>query len=164
MNGKPLTKEHGFPLRLLVPGIFGMKNVKWITKIEAVANDFKGYWQRRGWDDKAEYKTISRIDTPNSKVKAQTTIAGIAFAGDRGIVKVEVSTDGGKTWEAAEIKPPLSPYAWALWQKNWTPEAAGEYAIKVRATDGRSVLQTSQVTSPDPSGATGYHQVYIKTE
>ncbi len=164
MNGQALTKEHGFPLRLLVPGIFGMKNVKWITGLEAVGFDFKGYWQKRGWDDKAEYKTMSRIDTPNTTFKGQTTLAGIAFAGDRNITKVEVSTDGGKSWEEAEIKPALSPFAWVLWKKEWTPEKAGKYAIKVRATDGRGALQTSQITSPDPSGASGYHLVSIETE
>jgi DMSO/TMAO reductase YedYZ molybdopterin-dependent catalytic subunit len=164
MNGKPLTKEHGFPLRLLVPGIFGMKNVKWITKIEAVDFDFKGYWQKRGWDDRAEYKTMSRIDAPDDKVKGQAIIAGIAFAGDRGVSKVEVSVDNGKSWEVAEIKPALSPYSWVLWQKAWTPETAGDYSIKVRATDGQGVLQTSQITSPDPSGATGYHRVTLETK
>jgi DMSO/TMAO reductase YedYZ molybdopterin-dependent catalytic subunit len=161
MNRQPLTQEHGFPLRLLVPGIFGMKNVKWITKIEAVDFDYKGYWQRRGWDDRAEYKTISRIDVPDSTVIDQTIIAGIAFAGDRGISKVEVSTDGGKNWEAAQIKPAQSQYTWVLWQKDWSPEQAGTFLIKVRATDGRGNIQTSQITSPDPSGATGLHQMTI---
>src|ERR1044071_697908 len=94
MNGEPLTPTHGFPVRLLVPGIYGMKNVKWITRIEAIDRDLKGYWQRRGWDDRAEYKTMSRIDAPDTTVTGETTIAGIAFAGDRGISKIELSTDG----------------------------------------------------------------------
>jgi DMSO/TMAO reductase YedYZ molybdopterin-dependent catalytic subunit len=164
MNGEPLTAEHGFPLRLLVPGIYGMKNVKWINSIEAVDFDFKGYWQRRGWDDRAEYKTMSRIDAPASSVKGEAIIAGIAFAGDRGVNKVEVSTDGGKNWEPAEIKSPPSRFTWVLWHKTWSPEQAGRHRIVVRATDGQGVTQTSQPAPPAPSGSTGFHAVDVKSE
>jgi len=164
MNGEPLTPTHGFPLRLIVPGIYGMKNVKWISRIEAVDYDLKGYWQRRGWNDRAEYKTMSRIDAPDSPVQGETTIAGIAFAGDRSISKVEVSTDGGKTWEQAEIKAPLSPFTWALWQKPWRPDASGKHRLVVRATDGKGSVQTSQVAPPDPDGSSGYDAKTIKTE
>ena len=122
MNGEPLSVSHGFPVRLIVPGIYGKKNVKWITEIEAVSYDYKGFWQTRGWDDRAVYKTLSRIDIPDDTVSGTTTIAGIAFAGDRGISKVEVSLDGGNTWEQAEIKPALSEYSWVLWHKEWNPE------------------------------------------
>ena len=161
MNGAPLTPAHGFPVRLLVPGIYGMKNVKWLTRIEAIDYDFKGYWQRRGWDDRAEYKTMSRIDAPDSTVRGETTIAGIAFAGDRGVSKVEVSTDGGKTWERAEIKEPLSPYTWVLWHKQWTPPGQGKHRVLVRATDGRGETQTSSYAPPAPSGSSGYHSETI---
>ena len=163
MNGEPLTPEHGSPLRLIVPGIYGMKNVKWITSIEAVDLDFKGFWQRRGWDDRAEYKTMSRIDAPDSSVKSET-IAGIAFAGDRGIGKVEVSTDGGETWEPAEIKPALSNYTWVLWHKRWTPARPGRYKLLVRATDGRGETQTSIYAAPAPSGSSGYHAEVVTSE
>lgn len=159
MNGAPLNAAHGFPLRLIVPGIFGMKNVKWITRIEAVDFDFKGYWQARGWDDRAEYKTMSRIDAPVDTVRGQATIAGIAFAGDRGISRVDVSDDGGKTWEPAEVKPPLSPYCWVLWHKEWRPGSPSRRRLVVRATDGRGVVQPSQKAPPIPDGASGYHQV-----
>jgi DMSO/TMAO reductase YedYZ molybdopterin-dependent catalytic subunit len=164
MNGEPLTPEHGFPVRLIVPGIYGMKNVKWITRIEAIDFDFKGYWQRRGWDDRAEYKTMSRIDTPDHAVRGEATIAGIAFAGDRGISRVEVSTDGGANWEPAEIKPSLSPISWVLWHKRWTPAQPGKHRVLVRATDGRGQLQTSQFATPAPSGSSGYHGVTVKSE
>jgi DMSO/TMAO reductase YedYZ molybdopterin-dependent catalytic subunit len=157
MNGEPLTSEHGFPVRLLVPGIYGMKNVKWINRIEAVDFDLKGYWQRRGWDDRAEYKTMSRIDAPSHAVKGEATIAGIAFAGDRGVSKVEVSTDGGRSWVRAEIKPALSPLTWVLWHKTWSPSQAGGHRVIVRATDGQGIIQTSQLAAPDPSGSSGYH-------
>ena len=151
-------------MRLLVPGIYGMKNVKWITRLEAIDYDLKGFWQRRGWDDRAEYKTMSRIDAPAATVKGEAEIAGIAFAGDRGISKVEVSTDGGATWEPAEIKPALSPFTWVLWHKHWTPSQAGKYRLVVRATDGRGQLQTSQYAPPDPSGSSGYDAKIISSE
>ena len=164
MNGEPLTPTHGFPVRLIVPGIYGMKNVKWVTRIEAIDRDLKGYWQRRGWDDRAEYKTMSRIDAPDNTVSDEATIAGIAFAGDRGIGKIEVSTDGGKTWEQAEIKAPLSPYTWSLWHRQWIPQQSGKHKIIVRATDGRGVTQTSQYAPPAPDGSSGYHGKTINSK
>ena len=165
MNGEPLTPEHGFPVRLLVPGIYGMKNVKWITRIEAVDFDIKGYWQRRGWDDRAEYKTMSRIDTPDGAVKgSETSITGIAFAGDRGVSKVEVSSDGGATWEPAEIKNALSPLSWVLWRKRWRPSRPGKHRLLVRATDGSGQTQTSQYATPAPSGSSGYHGVTVTSD
>lgn len=164
MNGEQLTPTHGFPVRLLVPGIYGMKNVKWITRIEAIDSDLRGYWQRRGWNDRAEYKTMSRIDAPDSAVSNEATIAGIAFAGDRGVAGIEVSTDGGKTWEQAEIKSPLSPYTWSLWRRQWTPTQTGKHKIIVRATDGRGVTQTSQYAPPAPDGSSGYHSRIINSK
>ncbi|MGA9767651.1 MAG: molybdopterin-dependent oxidoreductase [Blastocatellia bacterium] len=163
MNGEPLTPAHGFPVRLIVPGIYGMKNVKWITRIEAIDRDLKGYWQRRGWDDRAEYKTMSRIDAPDNTISSEATIAGIAFAGDRGISKIEISTDGGKTWNQAEIKSPLSPYTWSLWHRQWTASQSGKHRIIVRATDGRGVTQTSQYAPPAPDGSSGYHGKTIES-
>ncbi|HYM00324.1 MAG TPA: molybdopterin-dependent oxidoreductase [Blastocatellia bacterium] len=156
INQAPLPQSHGFPVRLIVPGIYGMKNVKWITGIDAVDYDFKGYWQRRGWDDRAEYKTMSRIDAPTNPVRGVPTIAGIAFAGDRGISKVELSADGGGTWETAEIKAPLSPYTWVLWHGEFASSGAGTSQVVVRATDGKGTLQTSARASPIPDGASGY--------
>src|SRR5690606_35898634 len=129
LNGAPLPESHGYPLRLIVPGIFGMKNVKWITRIEAVDYDFQGYWQERGWSDIATVQTMSRIDVPASNrtlVAGQPTlIAGIAFAGDRGISRVEVSTDDGETWVPATLDEPLSPLTWVLWRYEWTPIQPG---------------------------------------
>jgi hypothetical protein len=141
-----------------------MKNVKWISRIEAIDYDLKGYWQRRGWDDRAEYKTISRIDAPASDVRGETTIAGIAFAGDRGISKVEVSVDGGKTWQEADLKPSLSPNSWTLWHKRWTPGRGGKHRLLVRATDGQGMTQASQYAPPAPSGSSGYHATTISSE
>jgi hypothetical protein len=139
-----------------------MKNVKWITAIEAVDFDFKGYWQKRGWDDRAEYKTMSRIDAPSSSIKGSGTIAGIAFAGDRGIQGVQVSTDGGKTWQDADLKPPLSGYTWVLWHLDWTPASPGSRLLLVRATDGNGITQTSSHAPPIPNGSSGYDSRTIR--
>jgi DMSO/TMAO reductase YedYZ molybdopterin-dependent catalytic subunit len=164
MNGEPLTKEHGYPARLLIPGIYGMKNVKWITRIEVVDYDFKGYWMQRGWSDKATYQTSSRIDVPKNRASltvGEIALAGVAFAGDRGIDKVEVSLDDGKSWQEAQIKPALSHNAWNLWVLNSRLEA-GTYQVKVRATDGNGELQTAKPSDPLPDGATGYHSALLR--
>jgi DMSO/TMAO reductase YedYZ molybdopterin-dependent catalytic subunit len=164
MNGEPLTKEHGYPARLLIPGIYGMKNVKWITRIEVVDYDFKGYWMQRGWSDKATYQTSSRIDVPKNRASltvGEIALAGVAFAGDRGIDKVEVSLDDGKSWQEAQIKPALSHNAWNLWVLNTRLEA-GTYQVKVRATDGNGELQTAKPSDPLPDGATGYHSALLR--
>ena len=164
MNGEPLPPQHGFPVRLLLPEIYGMKNVKWITKIELVDHDYIGFWQKRGWSDIATVKTMSRIDVPEnaSRIPADTehTIGGVAFAGPRGIAKVEVSADEARTWMTAEIRPSLSEYAWSLWTVRWRPKA-GSYRLLVRATDGEGNVQPSAQTPPLPDGADGWDQISI---
>jgi DMSO/TMAO reductase YedYZ molybdopterin-dependent catalytic subunit len=163
MNGQPLRSEHGFPARLLIPGIYGMKNVKWLTGITILANDFRGFWQTQGWDDAAPYQTESRIDAPPDReaVAAGTlAVGGVAFAGDRGIQSVEVSTDAGQTWQAVQVKPGLSPNTWQLWRGD-VPVDRATHEIRVRATDGLGHLQTREPNPPFPSGATGYHSITI---
>lgn len=169
MNGVPLPTDHGFPIRLINPGHYGMKNPKWITGIELVDQDFKGYWERRGWSDEAKVKTMSRIDVPagGSTIKAgKRYIAGIAFAGDRGIQKVEVSTDDGRTWQKAFVKKALSPSTWVLWAFEWEPPKDptmhGRFMVKVRATDGRGQVQTAEIVPPLPDGASGLHTIMVK--
>src|SRR3982074_2693723 len=96
-----------------------MKNVKWLSGITIVANDFRGFWQNQGWDDAAPYQTESRIDVPagrTSVAPGALSVGGVAFAGDRGIQSVEVSTDQGQTWQPGQVKPGLSPYTWQLWR------------------------------------------------
>jgi len=165
MNGEPLPHEHGFPARLIVPGIYGEKNVKWVTIIELVDYDYKGYWQKGGWSDIATINTTSRIDTPGLRdvvlTSQPTTIAGIAFAGDRGVESVEVSTDDGATWEEAVIKDALSPYTWVLWMREWRPPKPGRYFIQVRAKDKTGQVQTAEVRDSFPDGATGLHMVAV---
>jgi len=163
MNGQPLPPKHGFPVRLLVPGLFGMKNPKWITRIEVVNYDFQGYWERSGWSDEAVVKTMSKFTIPDrSAPLGEVGLGGVAYAGDRGIRDVEYSTDGGATWRSAELKPALGPFTWVLWAAVWRPTAPGEYTLKVRARDGGGVLQTARTTPTLPDGASGYHTIRIR--
>jgi len=164
-NGEPLTREHGFPCRVRVPGIYGMKNVKWLQAIEVVERDYKGYWMKRGWSDSAVVKTQSRIDVAGddgaASVGTETWIAGVAWAGDRGVNKVEVSMDDGKSWEAAQLKEPINDLSWRLWAYRWTPASAGAIPVLCRATDGDGNVQSPEETEPHPAGAGGYHRLEV---
>jgi DMSO/TMAO reductase YedYZ molybdopterin-dependent catalytic subunit len=165
-NRRPLTREHGFPCRLRVPPIYGMKNVKWIESIEVVSSDYAGYWQRRGWSDRATVRTQSRIDVAGEEFRATrgtpTWIAGVAWAGDRGVDRVEVSTDGGETWSEARLRSAIGPLSWRQWIYRWTPERSGAVTVMCRATDGEGATQTENQVPPHPAGATGYHRVMVE--
>jgi hypothetical protein len=160
-NGRALQQEHGFPCRVRVPQIYGMKNVKWVTEIELVTSDYEGYWQQRGWSDEAVVKTESRIDVAGddgeARVGEETWIAGIAWAGARGVSRVEVSTDDGQSWAEAQLKEPIAPSSWRLWAYRWTPDRDGRVRVLCRATDGEGTVQTARVADPHPAGASGYH-------
>lgn len=164
-NGEPLQQGHGFPCRVRIPAIYGMKNVKWLEEIEVVPTDFLGYWQKRGWSDVATVKTQARIDVAGDDGAAsageETWVAGVAWAGDRKISKVEVSTDGGRAWAEAQLKQPLSDYSWRQWAFRWIPEASGTVEVMCRATDGTGETQTPDPVPPHPDGASGYHAVKV---
>jgi DMSO/TMAO reductase YedYZ molybdopterin-dependent catalytic subunit len=163
MNGEPLRKEHGFPARLLIPDIYGMKNVKWLTGITITNDDVKGFWQNQGWDDTAQYHVASRIDVPRPRSSIPAgplQVAGVAFAGDRGISRVELSLDGGRTWQDGSVKPRLSPEGWQLWEAQVQIDRNVK-SIQVRATDGQGRLQIREPNPPFPNGSTGYHTVSI---
>lgn len=162
-NGQPLTQAHGFPCRVRIPALYGMMNAKWLQTVEVVADDHKGYWARRGWSDVGEVRTQSRIDTPRSaRAGVPTWIAGVAWAGERGLSRVEVSVDAGRTWQPARLEPPLSPTAWVRWAVPWTPPAAGTFRLVCRATDGRGRPQDAKERPPHPSGATGYPDIDVQ--
>ena len=158
-NGEPLPAAHGFPLRVYIPDLYGMKQPKWITEIVVTPDSIPGYWVKRGWDKEAVRKTTSVIDTVATSDlqhrggRTWVPVGGIADAGSRGISRVEVQVDGGP-WETAELRQPLSPLTWVLWRYEW-PWAEGEHTFGVRAYDGDGVLQTAAPHAPYPSGATG---------
>jgi DMSO/TMAO reductase YedYZ molybdopterin-dependent catalytic subunit len=159
MNDQPLTGDHGYPLRIYIPDRYGMKQPKWITSIEATTERANGYWVDRGWSLEARPQIVSVIDrvtpTPENGV---VPIGGIAWAGARGIRKVEVQVDNGSWAEATLITPPLGPLTWVQWRYDW-PAGKGTYTFIVRATDGTGTLQDPTFHDTAPDGATGYDSV-----
>lgn len=167
MNGEKLPKEHGFPLRLIVPGLYGIKNVKWIHEIEVYPGDYLGYWQRKGWTDEGTIKIFSRIDSPGHYQTLrgpEHTFRGIAFGGPNSIGKVEVSFDAGRTWNECQVDPPMSAYSWVMWSYKWTPPKTGKFQTVVRATDNKGQLQIAEIVRPQPAGASGYHTIIADVE
>ena len=163
LNGAPLTPEHGFPARFLFPGHYGMKQPKWVTRIRFSATDQPGYWENNGWDERAIIKTMSRIDRPSdgaALAAGSIQFGGIAFAGSRRINAVELSWNGGHTWQAAELQAEFAPNAWRFWQLT-TSLPAGHYTVSVRARDGEGTLQTAKATGTLPNGADGYHSITV---
>jgi DMSO/TMAO reductase YedYZ molybdopterin-dependent catalytic subunit len=163
MNGQNLSFTHGYPVRLIIPGLFGEKSVKWITRIELVARDVKGFYEKQGWGPDFSIPTHSRFDGPDlSKpvsLRSSVPLKGVAFAGNRGISRVEVSLDDGNNWQEAKLTVPGTRLTWALWSYDWRPQQEGEYKLAVRATDGDGALQIKNERWTAPHGATGYHKV-----
>jgi DMSO/TMAO reductase YedYZ molybdopterin-dependent catalytic subunit len=164
LGGAPLPMVHGYPTRILIPGHYGMKGPKWLDSIELVNHEAGGYWEQQGWDHNAVVKTTARFDIPRKGdiiKRAAVALAGVAFAGTRGISKVEYSVDNGARWNEAAFDPPLSPLTWVIWRASWTPSAEGSYTLKVRATDGTGKLQDKTEAGSYPSGASGYHSIQV---
>ncbi|MGI8828504.1 MAG: molybdopterin-dependent oxidoreductase [Candidatus Limnocylindria bacterium] len=163
MNGEPLPQRHGFPARIIVPGLYGEKNVKWVTRIEVVTEDVKGFYESQGWGPDFTVPNRSRIDGPGFgdplALGSPITLNGIAFAGNRGVESVEVSTDGQRSWDSARITYAGTPLTWSFWEYGWQPDRAGDYELAVRMTDGNGDLQTAERRGTAPQGATGYHIV-----
>jgi DMSO/TMAO reductase YedYZ molybdopterin-dependent catalytic subunit len=159
MENQPLTSKHGAPLRLYTPDRFGMKNPKWIIKIEAISQDYFGYWEQRGWSEQALVKTASVIDTVRTLKDGNIEAGGMAFAGARGIQKVELRVEEGD-WSAAELDRPLSPLTWVLWRAAFRM-SSGQHRLTVRAVDGTGEIQTPNKESTYPDGATGYHSLSV---
>lgn len=161
MNGQSLPQEHGFPLRLYIPNRYGMKQPKWITRIEAIAGEGAGYRVDRGWSEEARPHIVSIIDSVAVDQRTEdgrVPIGGIAWAGDRGINAVELQVDDG-AWQPARLRnPPLSTLTWVQWPLDW-PASPGSHAFRVRATDGERAVQIEETTDVRPDGATGLHTV-----
>ncbi len=162
MNDEPLPREHGFPARVIIPGLFGyVSATKWVTELELTTLDaFDAYWIPLGWAKEAPVLTQSRIDRPGrgAVVPAGSyPIAGVAWAPDRGVRKVEVQVDDG-AWREATLSAPISDATWVQWTVDWQA-VTGAHRIRVRATDGTGATQTEQVSRPDPDGARGWHTI-----
>jgi DMSO/TMAO reductase YedYZ molybdopterin-dependent catalytic subunit len=171
INGEPLPQRHGFPARVVVPGLFGEKNVKWVTRIEVIDHDAKGFYEQQGWGPSFDVPTRSDIFGPRWVRKKgdafvepfamgkQATIRGRAFAGNRGIQRVDYSLDDGKSWQEARIDYPGTHLTWTFWSFTWVPESQGEFTIVSRAVDGTGEPQIEERRSIVPQGATGLHRV-----
>ncbi|MGY4712253.1 molybdopterin-dependent oxidoreductase [Mycolicibacterium sp. CBM1] len=163
MNGVPLPVEHGYPARLVVPGLYGyVSATKWVVDLELTRFDrAQAYWTKLGWSEHGPIKTESRIDVPRDgqKVaKGPVTFGGVAWAQNRGVKAVEVRIDGGP-WQPAQLGASYSNDAWRLWSFAWNATDAGTHSITVRATDNTGVVQTEDEAPPVPDGATGWHSV-----
>lgn len=165
-DGVPLTREHGFPLRIYIPDVHGMKQPKWIAAIEVTDRWEPGYWVKRGWDKVAQMKSTSVIDVVAMDMtiiqagkEKLIPIGGIAHAGARGISKVELQVDE-EPWQSAVLRTPLSALTWVIWRYEW-PFEPGEHTFTVRCYDGRGTPQIVAQAPPAPSGATG---LYGKTQ
>lgn len=166
MNGEALPEKHGAPVRAIIPGLYGMKSVKWLTNLTVSDTDELGYWEQRGWTNEAVVKAMSRIDVPNDGdvlTAGDVRIGGIAFGGDTGVRKVEVSLDGGDRWEEATITEQPNPtgIAWVLWTWAWTA-TSGDYDIAVRMTDQMGQVQSDERASPLPDGSSGWHRIHVR--
>jgi DMSO/TMAO reductase YedYZ molybdopterin-dependent catalytic subunit len=169
MNGEPLTAAHGFPLRLVIPGVYGQKQPRWITHITLADHEALGFWESRGYSRVAEVKTSAIIHAPTdgSEIVAGSAIyvQGVALAGRRRITAVELQVDDGE-WFAAQIVPPPSdaPFGWTQWFATWTPPAAGPYRLGVRATDESGFVQVREADerlSAAPDGSDAIHRITI---
>ena len=164
MNGDVLPREHGYPARLLVPGRYGMKNPKWLAGIRALSQPYADWYQQRGWTRTGIVKTMSRIDVPahGSALASGTQMAaGVAYAGDRGITQVELSADGGATWQPAMLlEPPPGKDVMVRWQASFEMGNAPQTLV-VRATDGTGVVQADDFGLPAPDGGWGQDSIDV---
>jgi DMSO/TMAO reductase YedYZ molybdopterin-dependent catalytic subunit len=165
MNDQPLPREHGFPARLLVPGRYGMKNPKWLAGIRVMAQDYNGWYEQRGWNKDGIVKTMSRIDTPADGAQlspGDQRVAGVAYAGDRGVSKVEISLGDSDVWMLAQFLEPMpGKDAMVRWEATFSMPASGSVMLTVRATDGTGAVQTDEFVLPQPDGASGQDQITV---
>jgi DMSO/TMAO reductase YedYZ molybdopterin-dependent catalytic subunit len=158
-DGNPIPVDHGYPLRIWIPDRYGMKQPKWITSMEVVADYEEGYWVKRGWDEVAQVKATSVVDTVavdavyDNGAQRLVPVGGIAFAGARGISSVEVRVDEG-SWQPAQLRSPLSETTWVIWRYDW-PFEAGDHTFEVRCKETDGTPQIEEETDSRPSGATG---------
>jgi DMSO/TMAO reductase YedYZ molybdopterin-dependent catalytic subunit len=167
MNGEPLPTEHGYPARLVVPGLYGyVSATKWVVDLELTRFDrAEAYWTRLGWSPRGPIKTESRVDVPSNGqqvARGPVTFGGVAWAQNRGVKAVEVRIDGPNkqgTWQQAQLGTGYANDTWRLWSFPWQADDSGSHSITVRATDNTGAVQTEAWADPVPDGATGWHSV-----
>jgi len=166
MNGEPLTLDHGYPLRVFFAGSYGQKMPKWVTRLEFIDQNFRGYWEEQGWSNTAQVQTNSILKQPRSGSYARQPLPiwGLAYAGDRAITKVEVKI-ADREWQTAQLLAGPTNEVWTQWSLDWTPEKAGDYKLQVRATDSTGYTQmmaTSDILDSYPDGPKAIQTIYIK--
>ena len=170
MGGEALPRGHGFPLRMLIPGVYGQKQPKWIVKVEFADHEAVGTWEEKGWSHEAGINPNAIIDAPteNQKLSGQVfVIRGIAFAGEVGVAKVEVSTDRGRTFNPAQIQHGPQNFVWTMWAYPWLLPASGKTTIVARVTDNNGRTQTkigSVLADTFPDGAKDMHSVTVEVK
>ena len=164
MNGEPLPRKHGFPLRIFLPGKYGMKMPKWLTRIEFVDREYLGYWERQGWSNYAERQVRGVVDDPGDAAGISGSVfvvTGYAVAGAAGVERVEISFDDAE-WQPVEIfSNPIPSQMWAFWKYVWVDPPKGKHTIRVRATDGEGRVQTAERAGEWPDGVTGHHAITV---
>jgi DMSO/TMAO reductase YedYZ molybdopterin-dependent catalytic subunit len=167
MNGRTLAREHGYPARILVPGRYGLKNAKWIVALRPLRLDPGDWYSQRGWTKDAVIKTMTRIDTPgrDSELRPGThRIAGIAYAGNRGIRSVEISIDGGDRWRPADVfDRPSDHDVWVRWEGAFDLPPNTKLTLMSRAIDGTGDVQIESFSLPQPDGSTGWHSIEVRS-
>jgi DMSO/TMAO reductase YedYZ molybdopterin-dependent catalytic subunit len=166
MNGAPLPVAHGFPARVLVPGRYGFKSAKWVVQLSPQLRPVPDWYGQRNWSQEGVVRTMARIDSPAPGAElpgGRQSIAGIAYAGERGVQQVEYSADGGSTWQvAAFVEPAVGRDAWVRWQGDVELSAGGVATLVCRATDGAGALQDQQFSLPQPDGGSGWHSITVR--
>jgi DMSO/TMAO reductase YedYZ molybdopterin-dependent catalytic subunit len=165
MNGEVLPREHGYPARVLVPGRYGMKNPKWVVGLRPMSREFVDWYGQRNWSKEGIVRTMSRIDSPVAGATldgGQNMVSGIAYAGTRGIKRVEYSADGGETWQDATLIEPAAGHdAWVRWRGSFDYTPGTKTVLMARATDGIDELQDQPFTLPEPNGGTGWPRIEL---
>ncbi|HWQ31826.1 MAG TPA: molybdopterin-dependent oxidoreductase [Blastocatellia bacterium] len=162
MNGVELPKRHGWPARVLLPGLYGMKQPRWLERIEVTDQFTLGYWEKRGWCQECKVKMTARFDSAIRQNDGSWLVTGIAYCGAQPVGTVEVSADDGRTWQQAAITSERLPNAWSTWEWKWQPEKTGENLLTVRVTDATGEGQIESYSGSMPSGATGLHRVTVQ--
>lgn len=162
MNGERLPNKHGYPARVLLPNVYGMKQPRWLKKIEVTGGGESGYWEKRGWCNTCEVKMTARIDAAIAQKDGGWLVTGAAYCGAQPVGEVEISSDEGANWAPAKITSERLPNAWATWEYPWQPQKKGDLILAARVKDAAAARQIESSSGSFPSGATGIHRVIVK--